>query len=304
MVKGCIMAKSSDWWDILKGRKIKTKILFGFSTLFLFLVIMVIATFIINRDISNTANQVEDVEAPLEVMVQELIGYDAMLTGHAHASLMHAQAGEFGDINEHKAMYDEVAVKLDQLLKVDAIALLEKSERSEEEKQEVYEILAKLDDVNLKLVDLELGAFTAMEDGDIETAYSLIGSEQYHSYKEELYDLYLQWADIENEITVRYEEEIIDNSKKVIFVNLILGGIFIVLGLIVILLVTHSILSPLKKLTKVAEEIGSGNINVKVPVDLKKTPGQVGKISNAFDKLLTSSRYALEKFVSSKVRKR
>lgn len=282
---------------------VKEKLLIGFSIILILMILMVGATYYLSSKISKDTLQIKGVEAPLELMVQQVIGYDAMLTGSAHESLLHVENGEMNYLVEHKARYDEVGVMLDDLLKNDARALLEESRRSEEQKNEIYGYLKELDVVNLKLVDLETRAFDAMSIGDAVTARSLILSEEYEEYKRELYGLYLKWADAEAVVTESYRQKVLQNSKNVIFVNIIAGILAVVLAIIVALVITLSIINPLKKLRAVAEELSAGNLNVKISPELKKINGEIGHLANAYDILINNSRQGMEEYVRGKIKK-
>lgn len=282
---------------------IKQKLILGFSVVLVLMALILASTYLLNRQISSYTYQIKDVEAPLEIMVQEVIGYDAMLTGDAHEALLHAESGEMDKVAEHKSRYDSIGIKLDDLLKKNARVLLERSKRSEEQKKEVYGYLSRLDKVNLDLVDLETRAFDALQKGDVKTARSLIVSDQYHSYKEDLYSLYLKWADVEKSVTAEYREKIINNSKLVLWINVIGGIVAFVFALIVAILITRSIVKPLDELTSIADELVAGNLNVKISADLKKSKGVVGRLSKAYDKLINNSQLGLKKFVEYKVGK-
>jgi methyl-accepting chemotaxis protein len=283
---------------------IKEKLLIGFSIVLGLMIIMIFATYLLNNQITNYTNEIRNVEAPLELMVQQVIGYDAMLTGNVHEALLHVEAGEMSYLAIHKTKYDEIGAKLDGLLKNEARDLIGQSKRSNEQKEEVYGYLKRLDEVNLALVDLETRAFSAMENGDAETARSLVVSEEYNNYKSELYSLYLKWADAESVVTESYRSNVLANSRNVIFINFGIGALAIILGIIVALLITLSIINPLKKLRFVAEELSAGNLDVKIPAELKKTNGEIGRLAHAYGVLIANSRRGMEEFVRAKFNKK
>ena len=199
--------------------KTNTKILIGFLSIIILIFVQVMITYHMQSDILDDTMKIKNVEAPLEVMVEQVIGYDAMLTGAAHVALLHAQNNELDKVKEYKAKYDEIGTKLDDLLKHDARMLLEQSERSQEIKNEIEGDLKQLDEVNLALVDLETRAFDAMQKGDIETAYSLIVGKTYQDYKEELSALYQNWAGIEKDLNFDLHRDIIKESQQIIYLN-------------------------------------------------------------------------------------
>ncbi|MBI2629489.1 HAMP domain-containing protein [Candidatus Pacearchaeota archaeon] len=81
---------------------------------------------------------------------------------------------------------------------------------------------------------------------------------------------------------------------------------FLVIGLeLLIVIIALSILflrviNPINKLTEIAEDIGSGNIDVKIPTKLKKSKDEIGELANAFNILLQSSHASLSSLVESK----
>ena len=283
---------------------IKRKLGWGFGILIVLIIAFTILTYSINKSIQTDAKFVREVNAPLNVMVEQVIGYDAILTGSAHASLLHSIKGDSAGVAEHKAKYDEAGVKLDELLKVEARALINKSRRSIEQKELVYGYLNQLDEINLKLVDLETRAFAAMEKGDNDEAYSLIVGDTYHGYKQTLLELYNKWDAAESEISEYYRQRVLSNNLKVRLVNEIFGIIFVLIALIIPFLISKSVVKPLIKLTNVAEDISSGDLDVKIPADLKKDKTEVGELARAFDNLLESSHFALKTLVESKMDKK
>ena len=222
--------------------KNNTKILIGFLLVIVFILIQMGITFRLQNNFYDNTLQIKEVEAPLNLMVEQMRSYDAILTEEAHVSLLHAQKGDYDEIDEHKLKYDEIGPKLDTLLKRDARILLGKSKRTRVQKDEVNNYLNELDRINLALVDLETRAFSAMEKKDTETAYSLIVGEEYPKYKEEFYQDYLGWANIEHETTHDIRNNILKNSQEIIYLNL---GISIGILIIIILtmLMIHSFIA-------------------------------------------------------------
>jgi len=217
--------------------KTEKKILIGFLSIIILIFAQVAITHKLQSDILENTRQIQNVEAPLEVMVEQVIGYNAMLTGAAHAALLHAQKNELDKVKEYKTKYDEIGTKLDNILKHDAKMLLEQSERPQEIKNEIEVDLKRLDEVNLALVDLETRAFDAMQKGDIETAYSLIVCKTYQDYKEELSALYQNWAGIEKDLNFGLHRDIIKESQQIIYLNF---GISI--GIMIMIIMTMLII--------------------------------------------------------------
>jgi signal transduction histidine kinase len=237
-------------------------------------------TYNLNRAIENDARILREIENPLEIMVEQVIGYDAILTGNAHEALLHLENNESFNLLEHKKKYDEIGAKLDNLLKVEAIMLLNKSLRSDQQRREIEYYLTKLDQINLLLVDLETRAFQAMEKGDYLTARSLIVSDQYTDYKNELSDLYNQWARVEAEVSEEYRLRILDNTRKVRFYNLELGLLFIIIAVITPFIIARPIIKAIKKLKEATEQIDHGDYKVNLDIN---TGDEIQDLANSFN---------------------
>jgi signal transduction histidine kinase len=194
---------------------------------------------------------------------------------------LHTERGELGKLSEHKARYDQYGVLLDNLLKVDARALLERSERSTKDKQEIEEYLRELVKVNLALVDLEVGAFEAMESGDVEKARSLIVTNQYEEYKAELLELYQKWGNVEKRVSGEYRQKILANSRNVQIYNLGLGVLFIIISIIIPIIINNSVSRPIRELHKATLELEKGNLKVRTSI---KTSDELEDLGNEFNK--------------------
>lgn len=260
--------------------KIRTKLDLIFGMLISFIVILVFLTYRINTEIEKDSSALKNVEAPLNVMVEQVIGYDAMLTGNAHWALLHALKGESDQVKIHKAAYDEIGIKLDNLLKKDARALLEKSVRSQESKDKVNSYLVELDKINLALVDLELGAFAAMEQGNTNEAYRLIVGEQYYSYKTELADLYQKWDAEEAKVSDEYRQRVLENARNVRIVNIFMGILFILIASVTPFYISRSIVSPMHKLTEAAEKFGESDFSQRISI---KTGDEFELLADTFN---------------------
>ncbi|MDD5133005.1 MAG: hypothetical protein PHD81_03270 [Candidatus Nanoarchaeia archaeon] len=281
---------------------IKQKLIIGSSMLISFTIILAALTSLVIYQNDINLKQIDEVEAPLQVMVEEVISYDALLTSNAEAALLHSIKKETSEAKIHKDWYDQQGIVLDNLLKNGARILLSKSKRNIEDKELVYGYLKELDRVNLALVDLELGAFAAMEKGDTTTAYNLIVGSQYQEYKQELRELYTKWYVEEKRISDIYAHKVINNLNKILIFKIILSLIIIIFGIIMSFFIIRSIVNPLSKLEKVADEISSGNLNVKVSSDTKNMPGVIGQLAIAYEQLIQSAHFALETTIFNKIR--
>jgi len=260
---------------------ITRRLSFAFGILIFLLVISSITTFYLNLQIEEQQIELKDIEAPLGLMVEQVIGYDAILTGSAHESLLHAEKGEMEILQEHLSRYNEYGIKLDNILKVKAKELLEKSKRSQEKKDEIYQYLYELDKVNIALVNLETKAFDAMQEGDTEKARSLIITEEYEEYKRKISELYTKWAEVETVISNKYRQQILDNSRVVRIYAIVLAGLLILISSLVIFYVIHYIADPIRKITNSTREVEKGNLKERIKI---QTGDELEELGNTFNK--------------------
>ena len=125
--------------------KISRKLIFGFGIILILMSIMIILTYNLNKSIAEDTLAIKEVEAPLELIVEQVISYDAILTGNAHWALLYALRGNMDEVKKHQQKYGETGVLLDDLIKFRSRELLSKSERPKDLKNKVYFFLEELD---------------------------------------------------------------------------------------------------------------------------------------------------------------
>ncbi|MBU1705045.1 MAG: transporter substrate-binding domain-containing protein [Nanoarchaeota archaeon] len=245
---------------------IRKKLLFSFGLIIILMAAMISATYLLNRYISQDIDRLKEVEKPLELKVEQIIGYDAILTGNAHNALLHAMKGNWTMMQRHDEIYAQADAALTRLLEVDTKELLEKSIRPKEIRDRVDAYRTRLDAVNMELVNFERKAFDAMDKKDPETAYNLLLSDQYRAYKEELSQLYKSWSDAEKEVSVIYDLKIARNTNLVIWINLIIGISTVIAALVIAQLMSASILKPINNLYKATQEVEKKNFKARVDI--------------------------------------
>ncbi|MFA5176083.1 MAG: HAMP domain-containing sensor histidine kinase [Candidatus Nanoarchaeia archaeon] len=260
---------------------INKKFFFSFSILILLLVVMASLSYNLNKKIADETKQLREVEAPLEIMAEKVIGYDAMLTSNVEAALLHSLKNDTIGMKEHKTWYDGQGILLDNLLKIEAPKLMKKSKRSEEQKQLVYGYLKQLDEINLKLVDLETRAFTAMKKGDNVEASFLIVGDDYQNYKAILRDLYDKWKIEEKIISESYRQKVLKNSKQVIYINIIISLVLILLSISLAFFTSRTISKPIKQLYHATQELEKKNFKVRVDI---KTNDELEELGTSFNR--------------------
>gem|GEM_PF-898513 len=251
---------------------------------FLLIIIIMASRIMITYDLSNEINEktleIMNVEAPLEIVSEQVRSYDAILTGNAHVALLHSLQNESGEVKEHKDQYDQYGAKLDDLLKKEAPALLTQSKRTPEQKEKIYAYLKQLDRINIQLVDLETRAFQYIDEGKPEEAYSLIVGENYHKYKNELAGLSQGWADEEHNITLQIRQEILNVTQKIFFVNIILGGVSILVSVLIAYFIADSITKPVSELYSATKRLEKGDYHSRVDI---KSGDELEELGDAFN---------------------
>lgn len=213
----------------------KIKILIAFLSIIVMTVGQVSVNYLLNVKLIKFSESVYSVESQLDLMSQQVIGYDAMLTDHIRSAVLDAQLGDTSAVQRHRADYDRIGERLDTLLKKEAPILINKSSRPRADKEAVIKLLADLDIVNIALVRMETDAFTALGNGDIETARSLAIGEDYESYKQELLSFYQHWAALEQKQTGVITESLKFQSDFLMYFNLLYS--IITLALLVLVLI-------------------------------------------------------------------
>lgn len=216
--------------------KSNTKILIGFLTIIILCLTQTIITFVIQKDILNEANEIRNVQAPLEVMAERGVGYGTMLIEEVHGALLHAQKGEYIDVGEHKVVYNELDEK-EKKLRHDAKVLLAQSTISYEAKTRIKEQLDIIEEFNLKMIELEQKGFEAIENKELETANFLLIGGDHKIYKAELFQAYRAWADIQHELALYTSKDIQEDSQKIIFINFVLSVIINMLIIITLFVI-------------------------------------------------------------------
>ena len=270
--------------------KIYSKIIFGFLLILILIFSWIVITYKINNDRLDITNQLKDVESPLQLMVQQVMGYDAILTGEARTALLYAKNGEIDKFEEHKQNYDAVGIKLDNLLKNDAINLIAKSKRSEEVKANVTNIIKKLDIINLKLVNLETKSFEAIEKNDTQTAYSLIMGGEYEEYKKEILDLYSQWSLIEQETTFSMRNSSIEKANLLNSLSIYFSIIILILAIVTALLTSRSISRPIQTLKNNVDEITQGKLDIQLE---KSSINEIKSLTDSLNRILATMKLAV-----------
>jgi hypothetical protein len=211
--------------------KNNTKILVGFLSIIILVFLQLAFTYQLQSNILDNTRQIKDVEAPLEVMAEKGAGYSIILIEEVHGALLHAQQGEYSDVEEHKVVYDNLDLEEKELRK-NAKILLGQSKISTETKNQIEEQLKIIDEFNLKLIELERKGFEEIDKKELKTASLFLIGGNHKIYKNELFLAYSNWAKIQQELTLTTSNEILNDSEKITYLNL---GISILIMITVII---------------------------------------------------------------------
>jgi len=188
-------------------------------------------------DIFENTKQIQNVEAPLALLVQQGISYGSIATEQVHISVLHAQKGEYEDIGEHKATYNAVEMKLDNIFNRDSKILISQSTRSQEAKDSIATKLKEINRLNILMVDLGTKAFAAIDKKDGDLAYSLVVGGDYEKYQKELQLTVKDLLDIVGRGASDIENNILKESQQISYLNL---GISI--GIMIMIILTMLII--------------------------------------------------------------
>ena len=226
--------------------KITTKItiLFVFVILLSFTQVVIIQK--LQGNILDNTKQIQDVEAPLEILAEKGAGYDAMKTEIVCAALLFAQKGDYENAKMLKANYYDPAVDgiISNYSNHQVENLVTQSQRSQEQKVKTNEYFNRLNEDGVKISALETQAFEAIDKKDLNTAAAIVTGEEYGKYKIEMIQDARDWQDFERQVTLSVSSDVVKNSQKIIYLNLVLS-LFGTLLFVGIALLMRSFLSQL-----------------------------------------------------------
>ncbi len=99
---------------------------------------------------------------------------------------------------------------------------------------------------------------------------------------------------------IHENKRVLDNVVIVIWALTIFS---LIISVLLYFYTKGDILDPLKKLTSIADDISSGEIDVKIPKKLQEKGDEIGDVSRAFAKLISSSHAIFSAIVESKTNK-
>jgi hypothetical protein len=220
--------------------KTNTKILIGFFSIIILILIQTLITYKLQNNILDNTRQIKDIEHPLTVLASSSQSYDLETTRLIYSALLYAQKGNFDDIKNVKIEYDNVRSVVNSIIESKSVEiLLTQSRRSQVLKDESIGYLNDMVAFGIKALDIETKAWKSIEQKDTDTAYSLLIAGDYQKDKAEIYQDSQNLIDIEKETWNILNDEILKKSQQIIYFNL---GISI-LNMIIIIVILLTIRS-------------------------------------------------------------
>ncbi len=278
---------------IFSLNSLEHKLGWSFAILIFLILVMTYFSYSFNVVIWNTASDIKNIEAPLGIMVEQVIGYDATLAGIVHEAILNVENGH-NNLSEEINRYNLVGAKLDNLLKFEALTLLNQSSRSLEQKQLVASHLWDLNRLNLYLVDLEKRAFIALLKNDTITAKNLVLNKEYTDFKAQLHEHYLEWAKLEKNISENYRQELLKETILARRLNFIMTAILVIFSLLFPYLVIRWITKPIIELNQTTNKIRAGDLDARVKVEGSDELGELGATFNLMANELKELKSSLE----------
>jgi hypothetical protein len=229
--------------------KTNTKILIGFLAIIILSLTQTALVHMFQQDISKEAEEIKNIQAPLEVMAEKAGGYGIMLTEEVHGALLHAQEGQWEDVEEHKIVYNQI-VEQEKELRRDSRILLSQSTIHLETKSKIEEQLDIIDEFNPKMIELEQKGFQAIEQKDLESANSFLIGGNHKIYKAKLVDAYRNWADIQHQLALETSEDVFIDSKQIIYLTFVFSLIISILIIITLLIIRSFVIKTQKEKKK------------------------------------------------------
>jgi len=208
------------------------KLLIGFLSIIVLISIQMGITYKLQTDFHEDILLIKEVELPLKIMIESLISYDSIRTSEINSIILHLNNGDVEEIKEHRLKYEENKIKIDNILEKDAKILIIQSKRSKEIKDNAFADMNQLNQLNLKLKELETKIFDAVEKNDLDMVFYLSANKDYHETKKEFYQNSLVTVNTKREWVSGLQNNIIEKSNDITYINL---GISITIIILVIL---------------------------------------------------------------------
>jgi len=247
--------------------KTNTKILLGFLLIIILIFVQAVITYKLQSVILNNTKQIQNVEAPLELLAAKGAESDAMKTSIMSAVIIFAQKGDYETGKVLKTNYYDTAV--DELISSygnhQVEILVAQSKRTKEQKVKTNELFNRLNENRFKISDLETQVFNAIDKKDLDTAASLITGEEYKKYKVEMIQDDKNWQALERGIASVVYSNIFNKSQQIIYFNSGVSILTIIMIITIILMIRSFVVEQYKKYELLFESSCDAIMTLKPP---------------------------------------
>jgi len=270
--------------------KITNKIFFGFMVMILLLLLLLFMNNTLDSEILENTEQINNVEVPMSFLIEEIRTYDSLLTENVLHALIDGKNGDFNQIKIIRYDYDDLGTQLDDLLNVQMKLMIDKSKRTNYEKIKSLQYIDELNELNLKLVELEVWAYVALEKEDVNTANYLLTQSKYADLKTEFSNVLNEWATFEKEITANIQEQINEDSENMEYLNFIIVIIIIIFALVESFIVSNSISKPINNLKDNVDKISKGDLSIQLD---KSNISEIQALRDSLNRILATMKLAI-----------
>jgi len=271
--------------------KVKTKILVGFITIFLFTIVLVLISISslnqvgqpLNENIPDSISNLEK-GSYLDGLAQFIRYYDEVLT-------QSARNYAFTSDVKWKERYESIVPELDKIIK-------ESIEKGDEQDAEYF---LSVDEANIALVEMEENAIALVDNGNSEESVRILESNAYWDqkrvYEQGLrdyvarrglqYDEALLASTQALDATIKETESLIKKSKNTIIFSSV---IILIIVIFISFTIAKSVSEQIVLLTKDVGEITKGNFDKAIEV---RSSDEVGELTKALMRITASMKLAI-----------
>lgn len=253
-----------------KMKSVRTKILLGFTLIFLLVVTMVVLLFNSFKQIDTHTNEMIEKEVPLlivdENMTKKMAEQVAMIRGYILLGRPQLKDELLETMEERQAITTEL-LKLSDSEKID----------------ETLELMDKWE-------GLLLEAVKEKEAGNDTIALDLIQEANIHT--NDIYDVFNGLANESELLITEAGEELSEVSKRSIVLILVIASIVIVVGIGIAIVTSNSITRPVNIVKERMVAIADGDLS-QAPLEIKSND-EIGQLMNAINIMSNNSRTIMQ----------
>lgn len=256
---------------LFRFKSVRTKMLFGFSIILLFVIVLSTYNFLADRKTNSGSNQIVHEQLPILVNGKNLAHNTVHRLALARGYIL------FGDINYKNEFlsYSETDDDIQQqILKVN-------------DSEEVHKLFAQMDEWRNMI---EKQVFPAFDENNKDLAMEII-SKEVEPLTIEIIDKLDQLTAAREDLVSQIGQNIVATGEQSMLIGIILSIIVIVLGLVIALLTARSISNPINLVMDRMNAIASGDLSLK-PLKVTLTD-EIGRLMDATNKMNEDMRELL-----------